>query len=61
MAEILPEIFLFRTGVVISSQSGAEKAIGERGILMVGDVPYHTIERDSGAMRRMTGRGYNNV
>jgi hypothetical protein len=48
MAEILPEIFLFRTGVVISSQNGAEKAIGERGILMVGDVPYHTIERRGG-------------
>jgi hypothetical protein len=48
MAVSLPELFLFRTGVYISSESRGEKAIGERGILMAGDVPYHTIERRGG-------------
>lgn len=45
----IPEVFLFRTGVQVTSKSKAgERAIGERGILMIGDVPYYTIERRGG-------------
>lgn len=48
MAEALTELFLFRTKVLITSQSNGVKAIGKRGIIMAGDVPYHTIERAGG-------------
>ncbi len=55
MAAILPELFLYRTGVVISSEANGDKAIGKRGIMMAGDVPYHTIERAGGYVTLPSG------
>jgi hypothetical protein len=41
----LPKVYLFRTGVQVSSPKGSPAAMGERGILVVGNVTYYTIER----------------
>jgi len=55
MAESLTELFLFRTNVFITSESNGVKAIGKRGVLMAGDVPYHTIERAGGYVTLPSG------
>jgi hypothetical protein len=55
MSESLTELFLFRTNVLISSEGNGEKAIGKRGILMAGDVPYYTIERAGGYVTLPSG------